>query len=74
MRGRGQISRNFHKREQLTALAAKNQLLALLTGCTDAALAALTQDQLERMYRVPAKEIEYHLTIERQNRARAVAG
>lgn len=72
MRGRGRTQSKYPDK-QLSCLAAKNQLLALLTGCTDAALAALTQDQLERMYRVPAREIEYHLTIERQKRARAVA-
>lgn len=72
MRGRGQ-QRSKHPDKQLSALAAKNQLLAVLTGCTDPALAAMTVDQLGRMYRVPAKDIEYHLTIERQNRARVAA-
>ena len=54
--------------KQLTVLAARNQMLSLVTGCTDAALATLTVDSLERMYRVPRREIEYHLTIERQKR------
>lgn len=73
MRGRGRTQGKFPEK-QLSALAAKNQLLALLTGCTDERLASFTADSLCRMYRVPEREIEYHLTIERQNRVRAVAG
>lgn len=64
--GRGQSK---YPDKQLTVMAARNQMLALVNGCTDAALATLTVDSLERMYRVPRREIEYHLTIARQRRA-----
>ncbi|WP_447724594.1 hypothetical protein [Sphingomonas koreensis] len=72
MRGRGRQQSKYPDK-QLSCLAAKNQLLALLTGCTDERLASFTVDGLCRMYRVQEREIEYHLTIERQNRTRAVS-
>ncbi len=76
MRGRGRPQpkqRTGYGREPLSAVASKNHLLSLLTGCTDERLAGFTVDGLCRMYDVPEKQVEYHLTIERQNRARAVA-
>lgn len=73
MRGRGRPQpRTRFGRDPLSAVASKNHLLSLLTGCTDERLAGFTVDGLCRMYDVPEKQVEYHLTIERQNRARVV--
>lgn len=64
---RGNASRFPNK--QLGAAEAKGQMLALLHGCTDARLAALTVDGLMASYRVDRVTAEYHLTIARQKRA-----
>lgn len=63
---RGNASRFADK--QIGAAQAKAGLVALLTNCTDANLAAFTVDGLTRMYRVDAKTVEYELTIARQRR------
>jgi hypothetical protein len=75
MRGRGRTQkkqRTGYGREPLSAVASLNHLLALLTGCTDERLATFTVEGLCRMYDVEEKLVEYQLTIERQNRARAM--
>ncbi|UIJ43778.1 hypothetical protein LZK98_11815 [Sphingomonas cannabina] len=53
---------------QLGASEAKAQLIARLYGCTDAALARLTVDDICRFHRVDRRLAEYELTIARQKR------
>lgn len=57
--------------DSVTIGQARTQLTMLLAGCTDVALSAMTPEYLASTHKVPAKECEYMLTIERQRRARA---
>lgn len=58
------------KRE--SAQSAKNRLAQLLVGCSDAALATFTPDHLAATHRVPVRECEYLLTMQRSHRQRVV--
>lgn len=55
------------KDSAVTVATARAQLKGMLANARS--LDHLTVEQLVRSYRVPLKEIEYLLTIERQNRA-----
>lgn len=60
------IRRAIPKSDTITVAAARSQLNMLLANARK--LDHLTVEQLARSYRVPAKEIEYLLTLERQRR------
>jgi len=54
------------KNDAITVAAARSQLKQLLANART--LEHLTAETLARSYRVPLKEIEYLLTMERQRR------
>ena len=62
--------RSYPKSEAMTVSAARTQLALLLAGCTDERLAVMTPESLATSHRVPLKDCEYALTIERQRRRR----
>lgn len=68
---RGNASRYPDK--QLSNQAALMQLSLLLANATDDKLAGFTVDNLERMYRVPRREIECKLLAAQDRRRREAA-
>jgi hypothetical protein len=57
------------KEDRESVASARARLAQLLAMCTDPALEAMTARGLAGTHRVPLKECEYALTIERQRRA-----
>lgn len=58
--------------KQITGAQALVSLKMMLVNARN--LDQFTAESLARMYRVPIKDCEYHLTIARQNRSAANAG
>lgn len=72
MRGRGrpQPAQSRYAPPQMTGEQHKNQLMRLLYECRPHKLDEFTVDELLRTHsKVPAREVEYMLTIARQKRA-----
>lgn len=61
--------RHIPKPNSIGVAEAKAQLAMLLCGCTDERLASFTPEYLAGNHRVPVRECEYALMIERQRRA-----
>lgn len=55
--------------KQISVAGARNNLLALLMGCTDAKLASFTVDGLTGLFRVPKAQVMDMLERERTDRA-----
>lgn len=58
--------------KQISVTGARNNLLALLMGCTDAKLASFTVDGLTALFRVPETQVADMLERERNNRRMGV--
>ncbi len=54
------------KDSAITIATARSQMLAMLANARS--VDSFTVEGLARSYRLPLREIEYHLTIERQRR------
>jgi hypothetical protein len=61
--------RPVHVDDRESAAAARGRLVLLLAGATNEALARMTAEGLASTHRVPAKDCEYALIIERNRRA-----
>lgn len=60
------MRRAIPKNDAITVAAARSQLKSLLVSARS--LDVFTPESLHRSYRVPLKEIEYELVMERQRR------
>lgn len=62
-------ARQSHAQKQITGAGQETELITQLYSCRPAALDAYRLEDLQRRYsKVPARRVEYLLTIARQNR------